>query len=63
MIGLIGLATLWTLAGGSAAAQEDEPVYTITVLVQDRGEGDERTPIPGVSVAILDASGAEVGLG
>jgi neutral amino acid transport system permease protein len=62
MIGLIGLATLWTLAGGSAAAQEDEPVYTITVLVQDRGE-DERTPIPGVGVVILDASGAEVGSG
>jgi neutral amino acid transport system permease protein len=59
MIGLIGLATLWTLAGGSAAAQEDEPVYTITVLVQDRGEG-ERIPIAGVTVSISDASGTEL---
>ena len=62
MIVLIGLAALWSFAGGGSAAAQDETVYTINVNVRDRSE-EGNPAIPGVAVKIADASGAEVGSG
>ncbi len=62
MIVLIGLAAMWSFAGGGSAAAQDETVYTINVNVRDRSE-EGNPAIPGVAIKIADASGAEVGSG